>query len=417
MSDGVVNLSSIVGGAYNEFWHCKKRYRVVKGGRGSKKSCTAALWFIYNMMYYYHNYKLMPNLLVIRRYYNTHRDSTRAQLIWAINRLGVEHLWKIPKSDLTLTYAPSGQKIIFRGLDDPQSITSITVEKGQLCWVWIEEAFQVQNEDDFNKIDMSIRGKLPEPLFHQFTLTLNPWSDRSWIKRRFFDIKDLDTFAYTTTYRQNEFLSDADIALFEKMKEQNPRRYEIEGEGKWGISEGVIYENWQVEEFDIAEIMKNSNYRFYYGMDFGYTDPTAFIACAASQKDYLLYIFDEWCETTMENRKIASTLIAKGYQNAIITADSEDPRTISELKKLGLWGIRPSKKGKGSVLGGIQKLQDYRMIVHPKCTDTIISLSNYSWERDKETGEIKNVPEHAYSHLMDALRYGCEKLGKLSIEL
>ena len=186
---------------------------------------------------------------------------------------------------------------------------------------------------------------------------------------------------------------------------------------KWGISEGVIYENWQVEEFDIAEIMKNSNYRFYYGMDFGYTDPTAFIACAASQKDYLLYIFDEWCETTMENRKIASTLIAKGYQNAIITADSEDPRTISELKKLGLWGIRPSKKGKGSVLGGIQKLQDYRMIVHPKCTDTIISLSNYSWERDKETGEIKNVPEHAYSHLMDALRYGCEKLGKLSIEL
>lgn len=116
MSDGVVNLSSIVGGAYNEFWHCKKRYRVVKGGRGSKKSCTAALWFIYNMMYYYHNYKLMPNLLVIRRYYNTHRDSTRAQLIWAINRLGVEHLWKVPKSDLTLTYAPSGQKIIFRGL-------------------------------------------------------------------------------------------------------------------------------------------------------------------------------------------------------------------------------------------------------------------------------------------------------------
>lgn len=98
--------------------------------------------------------------------------------------------------------------------------------------MWIEEAFQVQNEDDFNKIDMSIRGKLPEPLFHQFTLTLNPWSERSWIKRRFFDIKDPDTFAYTTTYKQNEFLSDADIALFDKMKEQNPRRYEIEGEGR-----------------------------------------------------------------------------------------------------------------------------------------------------------------------------------------
>ena len=116
MEKSIINLSDIIGGSYNEFWHCTKRYRVVKGGRGSKKSCTAALWYIYNMMYYYHTYGLLPNVLVIRRYFNTHRDSTRAQLIWAINRLGVAHLWKMSKSDLTLMYIPSGQKIIFRGL-------------------------------------------------------------------------------------------------------------------------------------------------------------------------------------------------------------------------------------------------------------------------------------------------------------
>lgn len=168
---------------------------------------------------------------------------------------------------------------------------------------------------------------------------------------------------------------------------------------KWGISEGLIYENWQVEEFDLKEVMKDPSYRLYYGMDFGYNDPTAFVAVAASQKDYRLYVFDEWCESTMENRRIASMIISKGYQNAVITADNEDPRTINELKKLGLWGIRSAKKGRGSVLGGIQKLQDYRIIVNPKCTNMIISLSNYSWERDKETGEIKNVPEHAYSHM------------------
>lgn len=174
MAKNIVNLSEVVGGGYNAFWHSDKRYRIVKGSRGSKKSCTTALWYIYNMMYYYHEYGLLPNVLVIRRYYNTHRDSTRSQLIWAINRLGVAHLWKVPKSDNTLTYIPSGQKILFRGLDDPQSITSITCEKGYLCWVWIEEAFQIQNEDDFNKVDLSIRGKIPEPLFQQFTLTFNP---------------------------------------------------------------------------------------------------------------------------------------------------------------------------------------------------------------------------------------------------
>ena len=154
----VLSLSDIVGGSYNEFWHCRKRYRVVKGGRGSKKSCTTALWFIYNMMYYYHTYGLMPNTLVIRRYYNTHKDSTRAQLIWAINRLGVEHLWKMPKSENTLIYKPSGQKILFRGLDDPQSITSITVEKGQLCWVWIKNWFTINFLNCWNTLTGKLRA-------------------------------------------------------------------------------------------------------------------------------------------------------------------------------------------------------------------------------------------------------------------
>ncbi len=138
MEETTVSLSEIVGGSYNAFWHCKKRYRIVKGSRGSKKSTTTALWFIYNMMYYYHVYNVFPNALVIRRFNNTHKDSTRAQLIWAINKLGVAHLWKVPKSENTLIYRPSGQKIIFRGLDEPDSITSITVDKGQLCWVWIK---------------------------------------------------------------------------------------------------------------------------------------------------------------------------------------------------------------------------------------------------------------------------------------
>lgn len=247
-------------------------------------------------------------------------------------------------------------------------------------------------------------------------MTFNPWSERSWIKRRFFDIDDPDTFTLTTTYRQNEFLSSKDIQLFEKMKEQNPRRYLIEGEGEWGIAEGLIFENWTVEEFDIEQIRQDRSYKPYYGMDFGYNDPTAFVALYASQRDYTIYVYDDYVESTMENRRIASILIAKGYQSANIVADNEDPRTINELRTLGLWGIRPAKKGRGSVLAGIQKLQDYRIKVHPKCTNTIVSLSNYAWKRDEETGVTKNEPDHAYSHIADAMRYATEKLGKMEIE-
>ena len=421
-----INLKKIIGKGYNRFWHCKKRYRVVKGSRGSKKSCTTALWYVTKMMEFYYQYNLKPNVLVIRRFYNTHKNSTRAQLVWAINKLKVRHLWKIPKGDNELTFLPSGQKILFRGLDDPQSITSITVEDGYLCWVWFEEAFQVTSEDDFNKIDMSIRGEIPAPLFKQFTLTFNPWSDKSWLKKRFFDNPDEDTFAITTTYMLNEFLGEDDIAIYEKMKKQNPRRYEIEGLGNWGISEGLIYTNWKVEEFDIDTLLQEHygekdrrglpNFVSCNGMDFGYNDPTFFVGAYADKMRYKVYVYFEFCETTMENRKIAGKIITAGFGKSIIRADSEDPRTINELRLLGLNGIRGAKKGAGSVLGGIQKLQDYEIIVHPRCPHMIEALSNYAWAKDK-FDKIINEPEHDFSHGPDALRYGCEDLQKFGIQV
>lgn len=169
MSSTTVNLPEIIGKGYGKFWNFKGRYRIVKGGRGSKKSCTTALDIIYKMMKY-----PLANTVVVRRFYNTHRDSTFAQLKWAINRLGVSHLWKATINPLEITYLPTGQKILFRGFDDSQSITSITVEKGHLCWVWCEEFFQITNEEDFNRLDMSIRGLLPDGYYHQITMTMNP---------------------------------------------------------------------------------------------------------------------------------------------------------------------------------------------------------------------------------------------------
>lgn len=420
----VKHLPEIVGGGYRQFWNFTGRYRAVKGGRGSKKSTTASLWFPYMMMKYWSRYQLKPHTLVIRRYYNTHRDSTSAQLKWAINRLGVSHLWKATKSPLELTYIPSGQKIMFRGLDDPQSITSITVEDGHLCWVWWEEAFQVTNEDDFNKIDLSIRGEMPAPMFKQHTFTFNPWSDRIWLKAAFFDrvgsggvSEDGDILAITKNFDCNEFLGADDLAIFAKMKLTNPRRYSIEGLGDWGIAEGLVYNNWQELDFDPAHMRSKLDrydrpmFRELYGLDFGYTnDPTAFIALLVDEKKEEIYIFDEVYRTHMKNKDIYNTIKYKGYESQRIIADSEDPKTIDELKDLGLSRIVGAKKGRGSVQAGIQKLQDYKIYVHPSCVNTIVELSNYVWDTDKTTGKPTTDPIEDYNHLMDALRYATENL-------
>lgn len=415
--DKVINLKQIVGGGYEDFWKFKGRYRVVKGGRGSKKSCTTSLWFISSMMRYYHQFGLKPNLLVVRRYFNTHLNSTFSQLKWAIKKLGVEHLWKVSKSPLQITYLESGQTILFRGLDEPDSITSITVEEGHLCWVWIEEAFQCANEEAFNKLDMSIRGEVPKPLFKQLTLTFNPWSENIWIKPRFFDVvDDPNIMAITRNYDCNEFLGDDDREIFQKMKETNPRRYNIEGLGNWGIAQGLIYNNTVVEDFDWKKLASTRNkygqlqYKEYYGLDFGYAnDPTAFIGCLVNQKERTIHIFDELYLYHATNNQIKYHITQKGYHKKLITADSEDPRTINELKILGL-KMEPALKGQNSVIHGIQKIQDYKIIVHPRCTNTIIELNNYVWDTDKKTGRTINVPIDDFNHLMDSLRYATHRV-------
>jgi phage terminase large subunit len=401
------NLPDIIGKGYATYWNYKGRYRVVKGGRGSKKSTTTALWIIYKMMQY-----PLANTLVIRRVFNTHKDSTYTQLKWAANTLGVSHLWKFSKSPLEATYLPTGQKILFRGLDDPMSITSITVEHGHLCWCWFEEAFQVMNEDDFNKIDMSIRGELPKGYFKQITLSFNPWSEKHWLKKRFFDVKDDDIMATTTNYECNEFLGSDDIKIFEKMKVNNPRRYKIEGLGEWGIAEGLIFENFEELDFNIEDIRKRPNIKSAFGLDFGYTaDPTAFIASLVDIDNKEIYIFDEHYQKAMSNKMIADTIKYKGYSKELITADSAEPKSIDDLRRMGLYKVKPAKKGKDSILNGIQFIQDFKIYVHPKCENTIIELSNYVW--DNKDGVIVNKPVDDYNHLMDALRYSLEDI-KLS---
>ena len=396
-----ISLPKIVGKGYKTFWHFKGRYRIVKGSRASKKSKTTALWYIYNLMKYPE-----ANLLVVRKTFRTLKDSCYKELKWAVKRLRVEHLWDFTLSPLEAVYRPTGQRIYFRGLDDPLKVTSIAVEVGCLCWMWVEEAYEIMKEDDFNILDESIRGETPEGLFKQITLTFNPWNERHWIKKRFFDVEpDPDILAITTNYLCNEWLDAADLKVFENMKKNNLRRYAVAGLGGWGIVDGLVYENWTERAFTLEEI---KHCKTAAGLDFGYTnDPTAFFIGFIDIEGKKLYVWDEIYEKRMSNKKIYDVISEAGYSKEHITADSAEPKSIDELKGYGL-RIKGAEKGKDSIQNGIQWIQDLEIIIHPRCVNFLTEISNYTWDKDKFDNKM-NKPIDEFNHLMDAMRYSLEK--------
>lgn len=401
-------LPEVVGKGYASFWNCKKRYRVNKGSRASKKSKTAALWYICSIMAYPE-----ANVLVVRKTFRSLKDSCYKELKWAIHQLGVDAYFSCKESPLEITYIPTGQKILFRGLDDPLKVTSITVEVGVLCWLWVEEAYEILSEDDFNTLNEGIRGVVPDGLFKQTTLTFNPWSDQHWLKNRFFDNPDEDTLAMTTDYRCNEWLDDTDRRDFERMKRNNPKRYKVAGLGDWGVIEGLVYENWTIEAFDVEALVKQTNISSAFGLDYGYTnDPSALFCGLVDKVERVIYVFDEFYKKGMLNRDIAAEVKRMGYQKEHITADTAEVKSNADLRTYGL-RVTDARKGPDSIRNGVQFVQGYKIVIHPRCTNFITEISTYSWSKDK-FGKSLNKPEDYMNHLMDAMRYALEKFMKKS---
>lgn len=397
-------LPDVVGRGYRDFWNFRGRYRICKGSRASKKSKTTALWIIFNMMKY-----PAANTLVARKTFRTLLNSCYSDLCWAIQRLGVKSYWHCTKSPLEITYRPTRQKILFVGMDDPLKVTSISVPNGVLCWLWIEEAYEITSEDAFNRLDESIRGQLPEGLFTQVTLTFNPWSDRCWIKKRFFDEPDENVLAKTTNYLCNEFLSPADHALFEAMK-KNPKRYRVAGLGDWGVVEGLIYDRWEEKAFDIDAIRKQPCVKSAFGLDFGYTnDPSALFCGLVDDGAKVIYVFDELYENGLTNQELYQRIEAAGYAKERIVADCAEPKSIEELRRAGCLHIQRSRKGRDSINYGIQQIQNYHIYVHPRCTHFLTEISTYCWDTDKSNGAGINKPADFNNHLMDAMRYAIMK--------
>ena len=280
-----------------------------------------------------------------------------------------------------------------------------------LCWLWIEEAYEIGSEADFDTLDESIRGEMPPGLFKQITLTFNPWNEHHWMKKRFFDAPtDPDILAMTTNYLCNEWLDAADKKVFETMKTNNPRRYRVAGLGDWGIVDGLVYENWEERLFSVEEVRKTPGIRSAFGLDFGYTnDPTALFCGLIDTTNKTLWVFDEIYKQGMSNEDIARDITGAGYSKERIRADSAEPKSIDRLRTLGIQHIRKARKGKDSVNNGIDFIQDYKIFIHPRCVNFLTEIGNYTWATDTKTGKKLNIPIDDFNHLMDAMRYALEE--------
>ena len=387
---------------YLPYLNRQERYQVFYGGAGSGKSFFLASKLVLDLL------KTKQKLLVVRQVFASIRDSVYEEIVSAINRMGVDKLCVISKSTLDITFL-NGSKIIFKGADDERKLLSIS----GIDMVWVEEASDITKEL-FNQLELRLRGGSAKK---KYFLSFNPVSATHWLKTEFFDNPREDSFICHTTYKDNRFLDDEYIASLEEMKERNPQKYQVYALGEWGTSNKQIYENWKVEPVNVSQVVQqNKGIVSSFGMDFGYVaDPSTMIATLVDMENKKLYIFDEMYEHGLLNNQIADRIKRMGYAKERIVADSAEPKSIAELKNLGLSRITGAKKGKDSILFGIQFILQFEIIVDPKCVNTINELQNYGYKKDKSTGQYSNTPVDDYNHLMDALRYAMEPFSKKKV--
>ncbi len=231
-------------------------------------------------------------------------------------------------------------------------------------------------------------------------VSFNPTSKANFVYKRWFENKpDADTLVVQSTYRDNTFLDADYVANLENMIRTNPTYYKIYALGEFCSLDQLVYNNWKTEYFDYTKIKGD----LLVGLDFGFSvDTTALTASILSGND--LYIFREFGDTGLTNDKIAAAIKSLGFAKSIIVADSAEPKSIEEIRRLGIPKIIPSVKGPDSIIHGINQLQQLNIIVHPSCINTITEFENYSWQKDKN-GEYINKPVDAFNHYLDSLRY------------
>ena len=368
------------------------RFEVYMGSAGSSKSYFITQKLIVRAC------REKIRILVCRRYGTTLRNTCFAQFKEILEKWKLLPLYvKVRETDFHIQF-PNGSEIIFTGLDEETKLLSLT----NIGTIFIEEAYEVP-KPIVEQLNLRLRGRTEN---QQIIMAFNPISKNHWLYD-FCEVNPPSSFLYThSTYKDNPFLSEEYVRELEEMKVRNPARYKVYGLGEWGVNvDGLVFSNWRVSNFDYTQIEGE----LLIGLDFGFiNDISAIVASIICEETKQIYVFRTYGARGKTNSELAAIIKDLGFSKSVIIADSAEPKSIEEIRREGVSRIRNSTKGKDSIIHGIQKLQNYEIIVHPSCGGLIEELENYTWEKDKNTGTFLNKPIDSYNHYIDALRYSLQ---------
>jgi phage terminase large subunit len=319
-----------------------------------------------------------------------------------IELMNMDGHFEINKTDITNT--DTGNQLLFRGIKSGSGNQTANLKSLQGISTWIiDEAEELVDEDIFDRIDLSVRSnKAP----NRVVLILNPATKEHWIYKRFFEskgvepgfngIKDNATYIHTSYLDNLSNLPQDYLDQLETIRQRRPDKYKHEILGGWREkAEGVIFTNWKVGDID-------QSISHGYGMDFGYSvDPSTLVEVRIDKKAKKIYAKELLYKSKLSTSELVENLRVKSTSNAVIIADSAEPRLIDEIRAKG-FNIRPTIKGPSSVRDGIRLLQDYDLVIDGDSSNLIKELNNYVWN-DKKS----EVPIDAHNHLLDSLRYYC----------
>ena len=370
------------------------RFEVYYGGAGSGKSFFIAQKLLLKAL------KEKRKILVMRKVGATLKDSVWQLILDTLIEWQLYEECTINKSVFTIEL-PNDSMFLFKGMDDSEKIKSIT----GITDIWVEEATEF-TEEDIEQLNLRLRAQ-KDGL--QMLFSFNPVSKANWVYRRWFAkgaVVTDDTVIHQSTYKDNEFLPEEYVATIEKMAKTNPTYYRIYALGEFASLDKLVFNNWHV-----GTVEDTASWSLLCGLDFGYTnDPTAFVVSFTDGDT--LYVAKEFVRTGLLNNQIATAVTELGFAKSTIIGDSAEVKSIDELRKAGLYRIYPAAKGPGSVLQGIQKLQQYDIVVDPSCEHVITELENYAWKKDRLSGEYVNEPIDEFNHCIDALRYSLQCMDK-----
>lgn len=334
-------------------------------------------------------------IMVCRRYGTTIRQTVFSLFKEIIKKWKLTPYLKINESDYRIIF-PNGSEILFSGLDEETKLLSLN----NISTIWVEEAYEC-NKDIIEQLNLRMRGNSEG---QQIILSWNPISSQHWLYD-FVEVNPPESFIlHRSTYRDNKFLSQEYIASLEELRVRNPQKAKVFCDGEWGLnSDGLVIKNWKVEDFDELELAKRLEHRA--GSDLGWIDPTTVVDSLYDKENHIIYVFNEFYSSGCQLDEVYNAIVDMKLTKTPIYFDAAEPRTIDFFKRKGL-NAKPCIKGQNSVEARIMFLQNNLIIVKPSCQNLIMELSNFSYEKDRQTGKyVEGKYTHEYSHAIDGLGY------------